>query len=54
MGIRWDILSLDSFEANAPFLYPLKKSENLWFFYIFRGYINGKLARDGLISEVKR
>ena len=26
------------FQANIPFLYPLKRSENLWFSDLFRGY----------------
>ena len=37
-------LIFSPFQANVPFLYPLKASENLWFFYVFRGYRKGTLA----------
>ena len=30
---------INPFQANTPFLYPLKTSENLWFSDVFRGYI---------------
>ena len=30
--------SLTYFQPTVPFLYPLKKSENLWFSDVFRGY----------------
>ena len=36
------------FQANIPFLYPLKVSENLWFSRVFRGYRNGILAWNRL------
>ena len=32
------IRELNLFQANAPFLYPLKTSENLWFSDVFRRY----------------
>ena len=38
---------LKSFQANVPFLYPLKTSENLWFSDVCRGYRNGTLASNG-------
>ena len=45
------MLPLNPFQANAPILYPLKTSENLWFSGVFRGYKMGTLARNGLITE---
>ena len=38
------------FFANIPTLYPLRTSENLWFFYVFRGYKIRKLTRYGLMK----
>ena len=35
---------INPFQANVPFLYPLKTSENLWFSDVFRGYRKGTLA----------
>ena len=35
---------------SVPFLYPLKTSENLWFFEVFKGYRNGTLDKNGLNS----
>ena len=32
------------FQANFPFLYPLKASENIWFSKVFRGYRKTILA----------
>ena len=31
------VLSINPFVPNTPFLYPLKTSENLAVFYVFRG-----------------
>ena len=36
-------------QANVPFLYPLKTSQNLWFSDIFRG----TMAWNGLTLEAK-
>ena len=36
-------------QANVPFLYPLKTSENLWFSDVFRG----TMAWNGLTLEAK-
>ena len=36
------------FHANLPVIYPLEKSENLWFSDIFRGYRNRKSVWSGL------
>ena len=33
----------------VAFLYPLRTSGNLWFFDVFRGSRNGKLALKGLV-----
>ena len=33
-------VTLNPFESNVTFLYPLKMSENLWFSDVFRGYKN--------------
>ena len=32
--------------ASVPFLYPLKTSENLRVFYVFRGYRSGTLVKN--------
>ena len=32
------------FQANVPFLYPLKTSENVWFSDFFSEYKNGTLS----------
>ena len=37
-------ISLTQLQANAPFLYPLKTSEKLWFCDDFSEYRNGTLA----------
>ena len=34
---------------NVALLYPLRTSGNLWFFDVFRGSRNGKLALKGLV-----
>ena len=41
--------SINPFQTNAPFLYPLKTSENLQFSDVFRGYRKGTLAWNWLI-----
>ena len=41
---------LNPFQANVPFLYPLKTSENLWFSDVSRGYRKGTLAWNGSIK----
>ena len=41
-----------SSQAIIPFLYPLKTSENLDFYDVFRGYRNGFLMISGWIEEV--
>ena len=33
----YNALILKPFQANVPFIYPLKTSENLWFSDVFRG-----------------
>ena len=38
----------DSLTRFMLFLYPLKKLENPWFFYVFRGYKKRSMARNGL------
>ena len=40
---------MNQFWANAPFLYPLKKSENNSFSDVFRGHRNWILGLNGLI-----
>ena len=45
------IFYISSFHANAPFLYPLKTSENIWFSDVFREYRNETLAWNGLIQK---
>ena len=50
------IIRFNLFHVNVPFIYHLKKSENLWFSDIFRGYRNSTFAWIGLIrliSEAK-
>ena len=42
------IYRLNPFQANVPYLYPLKTSGNLWFSDVFRGYRKGTLAWNGL------
>ena len=32
------LVTINPFHATGIFLYPLKKSENLWFSDVFRGY----------------
>ena len=39
---------LNPFVPNAPFLYPLKTSQNLTVFYKFRGQRKGALETNGL------
>ena len=38
------ITKINPFQANVPFLYPLKMSENQRFSDVFRGYKKGTLA----------
>ena len=40
----YDKYFLNPFQANVPFLYPLKTPENQMFFDVFRGYRKGTLA----------
>ena len=42
-------ISFNPFHANGLFLYPLKKSENLWFSNVFRGYRKRPVAWNGLL-----
>ena len=48
------IVILNPFLTIALILYPLKATEKLWFSGVFRGYIIGTLARNGLIALVFR
>ena len=41
------MIQFNQFLPNAPFLYTLKMSENLWFSGIFWGYRNGTLVENG-------
>ena len=44
--------TIQPFQINGPYLYPLKKFENQRFYYISKvpkGYKKGKLAWTGLI-----
>ena len=45
------IRELNLFQANAPFLYPLKTSENLWFSDVFRRYRKETLTWN-LIADI--
>ena len=38
LSAKYQKLTLDPFHATVHFLYPMKTSENLLFFYVFRGY----------------
>ena len=49
-----DFMNINPFQANAPFLYPLKTSENHRFSGVFRGYRNGELAGTGLICHLRK
>ena len=40
-------LKINHFQANDPFLYHLKTSENQRFSHVFRGHKNETLARNG-------
>ena len=42
---------LNTFVPNATFLYPLKASESLTVFYVFRGQRKGGLGTNGLIIQ---
>ena len=42
------ITGINPLQANIPFLYPLKKSENFWFSDISKGSIIEALAWNGL------
>ena len=44
--------SINLFHATGLFRYPLKASENLWFFHVFRGYRRRLVAWNGLIKNV--
>ena len=50
--MNFKLLLVNSFHANALFLYSLKMSENLWFYVVFRGYRNGKSAWKELTKKV--
>ena len=41
---------VNPFVPNAPFLYPLKTSENRKFSYIFRRWKKGALGTNGLLK----
>ena len=43
-------LTFNPFQANVPFLYPLKTSENLWFSDVFRG-CKGNIDLKWVISR---
>ena len=45
------LILLNLFHANNPFLHAAKTSENYRFSGVFRGYINGTLAWNGLTME---
>ena len=45
------LILLNLFHANNPFLYAPKRSENFRFSGVFRGYMNGSLAWNGLTME---
>ena len=45
------LILLNLFHANNPFLHAAKTSENYRFSGVFRGYINGTLAWNGLTIE---
>ena len=44
---------LNLFQAYVPFPYPLKTSENLYFYHVSRGYKNETLAWNGLNDKLK-
>ena len=43
---------INPFHATGLFLYPLKTSENLWFFDVSRGYRKKPVAWNRLIYEM--
>ena len=45
--LQWWIAALNG-PADAPFLFPLKISENLWYSDIFRSCEKGTLPRNGI------
>ena len=47
-----DVIVNNPFSTNVPLLYPLKTSENLWFFRVFRGCRSGTLIGNRLIIIV--
>ena len=49
---RYNTEYLNPFVPNAPFLYPLKASENLTVFRCFQGVEKGALGTNGLICEL--
>ena len=45
------LMYFNPFHTNVLFIYPLKTSENLCFYYAFSGYRNGILGWNGLIQK---
>ena len=45
-------ININPFQANAPFLYPLKTLENLQFSDVFRGNRKGTLTWNGLMIDL--
>ena len=54
MASQKTIIFINPFQAEVPFLYPLKTLENLWVFYVFRGERNGIMAWNGSIHSIKK
>ena len=46
-------MEISPFHANFPFIYPLRPTEKKLFFDDSRGYRNGIMAGNGLISCFK-
>ena len=44
---------INPFHATCLFLYPLKRSENLWFSDVFKGYRKIIVAINGLMDLLK-
>ena len=53
-SVHYSSVSINPFWPNVPFLYPVKISENQRFSNIFRGYRNGTVGQNGLITMSKR
>ena len=56
-GMKWinvNLSNFDPFSTNVPLLYPLKTSENVQFFYVFRGYRAETMVETGLSITVNR